>query len=150
MHRETQLDVDALNEKAANFLFLFQNVAGLTCDDDDSYLNAMKASPSSPPTMCTPPSGILSPLKNCRMSSALADHAKFCSLIMTLIFVGVSATEPRSNEIINDEEIKASSLRANLIAIDQKKSFAGESESVKCVDNCACTWHTKKSLQKRE
>lgn len=63
----------------------------------------MNASPSSPPTMCTPPSGILRPRKNWRMSNALADHARFCSLIMTLIFalytIRVSATERRSNEI---------------------------------------------------
>jgi hypothetical protein len=69
----------------------------------DNYLNAMNASPNSPPTMCTPPSGILRPLKNWRISNALADHARFCSLIITLIFAVcpklVSATEPRSNEI---------------------------------------------------
>lgn len=53
---------------------------------DSAYLNAMNASPNSPPTMWTPPSGMLRPLKNWRMSNALADHARFCSLIMTLIF----------------------------------------------------------------
>lgn len=45
----------------------------------------MKASPSSPPTMCTPPSGIPSPLKNSRMSRALADHGRFCKRMMTLM-----------------------------------------------------------------
>lgn len=73
-----------------------------------SYLNAINASPNSPPTIWTPPSGILRPLKNWRMSNALADHAKFCSLIMTLIFEGrstfVSVTEPRGNEIKRQKE----------------------------------------------
>lgn len=45
----------------------------------------MKASPSSPPTMCTPPSGILKPVKNCLISSAFAVHGRFCNLIITLI-----------------------------------------------------------------
>lgn len=49
------------------------------------YLKAIKASPISPPTMCTPPSGIDSPRKNARMSKAFADHGKFCNRIMTLI-----------------------------------------------------------------
>ena len=50
------------------------------------YLNAINASPSCPPTICTPPSGMDRPWKNWRMSAALADQGKFCSRIMTLIF----------------------------------------------------------------
>lgn len=50
------------------------------------YLNAIKASPISPPTMWTPPSGIERPLKNWRISKAFADHGKFCKRIITLIF----------------------------------------------------------------
>ena len=50
------------------------------------YLNAINASPRAPPTMCTPPSGMERPWKNWRISAALADHGKFCSRIMTLIF----------------------------------------------------------------
>lgn len=45
----------------------------------------MKASPFSPPTMWTPPSGIMSPLKKFRMSVAFADQGRFCSRIMTFI-----------------------------------------------------------------
>lgn len=52
-----------------------------------SYLNAMNASPFSPPTICTPPSGIAKPLKNVRISVALADHGKFCSRIITLMLM---------------------------------------------------------------
>lgn len=51
----------------------------------NNYLNAMNASPISPPTICTPPSGIESPRKNPRMSKELADHGRFCSRIITLI-----------------------------------------------------------------
>ena len=62
----------------------------------ESHLKAMKASPNSPPTMWTPPSGMLRPRKNWRMSSALADHARFCSLIMTLI---VKAGYPLDDDV---------------------------------------------------
>lgn len=49
------------------------------------YLKAMKASPSSPPTIWTPPSGMLSPPKYWRISNAFAAQGRFCNLIMTLI-----------------------------------------------------------------
>lgn len=50
-----------------------------------NYLKAMKASPCSPPTMCTPPSGMARPWKYVRMSRALADHGRFCNLMITLM-----------------------------------------------------------------
>lgn len=50
-----------------------------------SYLKAMKASPISPPIMCTPPSGIERPVKKFRISRAFAVHGRFCKRIMTLI-----------------------------------------------------------------
>ena len=59
---------------------------------NDHYLNAMKASPCSPPTMWTPPSGIDSPRKNCRMSAEFADHGRFWSLMITLIVLDNTAT----------------------------------------------------------
>lgn len=55
----------------------------------------MNASPNSPPTMWTPPSGMLRPPKYCRISKAFADHGRFCNLIMTLISY---ASYPRTTE----------------------------------------------------
>lgn len=52
-----------------------------------NYLKAMNASPSSPPTIWTPPSGIESPAKNIRTSIAFADHGKFCRRMIQLIVV---------------------------------------------------------------
>lgn len=54
----------------------------------------MNASPSSPPTMCTPPSGIESPAKNIRTSMELADHGKFCSrIIQLMVMCSFSSTQ---------------------------------------------------------
>lgn len=67
----------------------------------------MKASPSSPPTMCTPPSGIPSPLKNSRMSRALADHGRFCKRMMTLMMLVagcVAEGERERGKIIDGDE----------------------------------------------
>lgn len=50
-----------------------------------SYLKAINASPSSPPTMCTPPSGMERPAKNILTSIEVADHGRFCSRIIQLI-----------------------------------------------------------------
>lgn len=50
-----------------------------------SYLKAINASPLSPPTILTPPSGIDKLRKNWRMSDEFADHDKFCRRIITLI-----------------------------------------------------------------
>ena len=67
----------------------------------DLYLNAMKASPCSPPTMWTPPSGIDSPRKNCRISAEFADHGRFWSLMITLIVLENKAT-PRCHPVSAD------------------------------------------------
>lgn len=56
------------------------------------YLKAIKASPCSPPTMWTPPSGMDRPRKKFRMSIALADHGRFCSRIMTLMLAADDAS----------------------------------------------------------
>uniref|UniRef100_A0AAV2MHU3 Secreted protein n=1 Tax=Knipowitschia caucasica TaxID=637954 RepID=A0AAV2MHU3_KNICA len=48
-----------------------------------SVANTMNASPRSPPTMCTPPSGMVRPLKKWRMSMVPATIGKPCSRITT-------------------------------------------------------------------
>lgn len=69
----------------------------------------MNASPSSPPTMCTPPSGIDRPAKNTRTSIELADHGKFCRRMIQLIisdlcwlFVLAGNTNPK--ELVSETE----------------------------------------------
>ena len=47
-----------------------------------SEAKAMKASPFSPPTICTPPSGIFRPEKNFLMSTEFADQGRFWSRMM--------------------------------------------------------------------
>lgn len=59
-----------------------------------THPKAMKASPRSPPTMWTPPSGMERPLKKVRMSTELADHDKFCSRMMTLMLRPVRPLGP--------------------------------------------------------
>ena len=55
----------------------------IACLASSSVENAMKASPFSPPMMWTPPGGMPSPLKNWRISAALAVHGSPCSRMMT-------------------------------------------------------------------
>lgn len=50
-----------------------------------SVAKTMKASPCSPPTMCTPPSGMVRPEKKCLMSMVPATMGRPCSLMTTAI-----------------------------------------------------------------
>lgn len=50
-----------------------------------SVAKTMKASPCSPPTICTPPSGIVRPEKKCLMSMVPATMGRPCSLMTTAI-----------------------------------------------------------------
>lgn len=50
-----------------------------------SVAKTIKASPCSPPTMCTPPSGMVRPEKKCLMSMVPATMGRPCSLMTTAI-----------------------------------------------------------------
>lgn len=71
----------------ATIIFLYIYTYIYQRSEFTSYLKAMKASPISPPIMCTPPSGIERPVKKFRMSRAFAVHGRFCKRIMTLILI---------------------------------------------------------------
>lgn len=103
-----------------------------------SYLNAMKASPSSPPTMCTPPSGMERPRKKFLMSRAFADHGRFCSLMMTLIVVLHGAwTYKDENSLSIFDLHKCSNLAYylgiwNMPSPDNTPSWWHQSQMTKC------------------
>ncbi|KAE9416174.1 hypothetical protein Angca_000906, partial [Angiostrongylus cantonensis] len=59
----------------------------IACRASSSVANPMNASPSSPPTMCTAPSGIRRPLKKARTSAAFADNGNNCKRIITDILL---------------------------------------------------------------
>lgn len=65
-----------------------------------SYLNAMNASPSSPPTMWTPPSGIERPRKKFLMSRAFADQGRFWSRMMTLMAAVLTVTYKQGEQCV--------------------------------------------------
>ncbi|ETN70240.1 hypothetical protein NECAME_14893 [Necator americanus] len=62
---------------------MFPRSRRIACLASSSVANPMNASPSSPPTMCTAPSGIRRPEKNARTSAAFADNGNNCKRIIT-------------------------------------------------------------------
>ena len=82
--------------------------------------------------MCTPPAGMVRPLKKCRMSSALADQGKPCSRMMTDIFNSSVLEEDDDLEVI---------IQVLSVASAEQRFKVGE-----CMGKHAQYSHSKSSL----